>query len=152
MCVRVLIASALALLLVSCGGSAERPRTVSTTAADACGSWASPADSDSRLIGATRDSTEIRVAIPADLRAGTEVRLDWHMTSSPGTTALAMYAERAELGTSTARVQPRRVEQVDSENDYAVYITLPEAGCWRMHGERAGGKLSGDIWLAAKGR
>jgi len=152
MCVRLPMASVLALLLVSCGGSAEQARTMSTTAADACGSSASPADSDGRLIGATRDSTEIRVAIPADLHAGTEVRLNWHMTSSPGTTALAIYAERAELGTSTARVQPRQVEPVDSENDYAVYITLPEAGCWRMHGERAGGKLSGDIWVAAKGR
>jgi hypothetical protein len=73
------------------------------------------------------------------------------MTSGPGTAPLTMYAERAELGTSTARVQPRKIDPTGSENDYAVYITLPEPGCWRMHGERAGGKLSGDVWVSVRG-
>jgi hypothetical protein len=146
--VRVVTAVIIATLLLACRPDVVRAPTAAPAAADACGSWASPADFDGRLIGATADSTKIRVRVPAGLRAGTEVRLDWHMTSGPGTAPLTMYAERANLRSSTARVQPRRIDPVDSENDYAVFITLPEAGCWRMHGERGGGKLSGDIWMS----
>jgi hypothetical protein len=146
--VRVLVATIIAVFLVSCGaGSADQRNAGATSAASACGSRASSADADGRLIGATLDSTKIRVAVPSPVRAGAEVRLDWHMTSGPGTAPLTMYAERAVLGIFTVRVQPRRVEPAGSENDYTVYITLPEVGCWRMHSERAGGKLSGDIWL-----
>ena len=135
------------MVVGSCGGSTGQPRVVAgaTTAATPCGSWASRADADGRLIGATGDSTKIRVAVPASVRAGTEVRLDWHMTSPPGTAPLAMYAERSELRGVT--VQPRTIEPAASGDDYAVYITFPDAGCWRMHGERAGGKLAGDVWL-----
>jgi hypothetical protein len=149
---RLLVSSVVAFALLSCGtGSADQPNAAATGAVDACGTRASTADSDGRLIGATGDSTKIRVAVPASIRPGTEVRLDWYMTSGPGTAPLTMYAERAELGTSTAQVQPRKVDPVGSEHDYAVYITLPEGGCWRMHGERAGGKLSGDIWVSVRG-
>jgi hypothetical protein len=150
MSVRIVMSMVIVVMfLASCGGSAGQPRAlaVATTAATPCGSWASPADSDGRLIGATRDSTEIRVAVPAPVRARTEVRLDWHMTAGPGALPLAMYAERAELSEPSIRLQPRAIEP-NSGDDYAVYLTFPNAGCWRMHGERLGGKLSGDVWLS----
>jgi hypothetical protein len=138
-----------AMLLGSCDGSARQPRVLAeaTTTANPCGSWASSADTDGRLIGATRDSTKIRVAVSAPVRAGTEVRLDWHMTAGPGALPLTMYVERAELSEPFVRVPPRAIEPSASADDYAVYITFPDAGCWRMHGERVGGKLSGDVWL-----
>ena len=147
MSVRAILSTIMVILLGSCGGLAGQPSAGPTTAANTCGSWASSVETDGRLIGATRDSTKIRVAVPASVRAGTEVRLDWHMTSGPGTSPLTMYAERAELSEATVRVQPRTIEPADSADDYAVYITFPDAGCWRMHGERAGGKLAGDVWL-----
>src|SRR5687768_8670404 len=149
MSVRVVWLVIVLMLLGSCGGSAGQPRVLAgaTTAATPCGSWASPADSDGRIIGATGDSTKIRVAVPAPVRARTEVRLDWHMTAGPGALPLTMYAERAELSEPSVRLQPRAIEPADSGDDYAVYITFPDAGCWRMHGERLGGKLSGDVWL-----
>ena len=138
------------MLLQSCGGSVGQPSVLvgATTAATPCGSWASSADTDGRLIGATLDSTKIRVAVPPSLRAGTEVRLDWHMTSPPGTSPLTMYAERVELSGASVRMPPRAIEPAASGDDYAVHITFPDAGCWRMHGERAGGKLAGDVWLS----
>ena len=138
------------MLMGSCGGSTGQPTVIAgaTTAATPCGSWASSADTDGRLIGATRDSTKIRVAVPTSVRAGTEVRLDWHMTSGPGTSPLTVHAERAELSEPSVRVPPRTIEPAASGDDYAVYITFPDAGCWRMHGERGGGKLAGDVWLS----
>lgn len=66
------------------------------------------------------------------------------MTSGPGTAALTVYAEHSD----GSRAAPSSIDAVSAEgNDYVVNIKFPKPGCWRLHSERAGGKLSGDLWL-----
>ena len=106
-----------------------------------CGPQASPRDAAGALIGSTRDSTTIRVQAPIEIRAATEIALPWHMAG--GVTApLTVYGQHPD----GSRLDPRSIDAIN-QDDYLVKILFPKAGCWRLHSERANGKLSGDLWL-----
>lgn len=99
-------------------------------------------DASGRLLGTTIDSTTILVGTPAEVRPGMDLTFQWHMTSGLLGDPLSVYAQYGD-GT---RVRPRLIETVGPD-DFLVRVTLPIAGCWRLHSERTGGKLSGDVWL-----
>lgn len=125
------------------GGPGQTSRAGSLAPEDtaACGPQASLRDEAGALIGSTRDSTTISVRTPVEIRATTETTLSWHMTG--GLTApLTVYGEHPD----GSRLDPRSIDAI-SQDDYVVRIRFPKAGCWRLHSERANGKLSGDLWL-----
>jgi hypothetical protein len=101
-------------------------------------SWRDPAG---RLMGTTRDSTAILVNVPAEVRAGIENTFDWQMTSGE-TSPLTVYAQYGD----GSRITPSIIETVGPD-DFRVQLAFPQPGCWRLHSERIGGKLSGDVWL-----
>lgn len=110
-------------------------------------------DAQGWLTGASPNTTTIRVLTPRVMRAGSEVLLYWYMTSGPGTARLTVYAE----GPTGARTVPRAIDDVFTgslvtQDDYIVFLTFPEAGCWRLRGERANGKTFGDVWLSVAPR
>ncbi|MDQ6871980.1 MAG: hypothetical protein M3037_08185 [Gemmatimonadota bacterium] len=101
-------------------------------------SWRDPAG---RLMGTTRDSTAILVSVPAEVRATIENAFDWEMTSGEAS-PLTVYAQYAD----GSRVAPRSIETLGSDT-FRVRLVFPKSGCWRLHSERIGGKLSGDVWV-----
>ncbi len=101
-------------------------------------SWRDPAG---RLIGTTRDSTAILVTVPADVRAGIELTFNWQMTSGEAS-PLIVYAQFGD----GSRIAPNSIARVGPD-DFIVRLVFPKPGCWRMHSDRIGGKLSGDVWI-----
>ena len=112
-----------------------------------CGSQTSGRDVDGALIGSTRDSKTIRVAAPQEVRATLETAFQWRMT---GNSTFNVYAEAPDRPVGAwgglPRVDPSALEPIDAERR-SVRIIFPTAGCWRLHSERAGGKLAGDVWI-----
>jgi hypothetical protein len=138
---------ALAITLLSaCGGGAAFGQAVSP-ATDLCGAERSVRDTDGTLVGSTLDSTTVRVAAPQGIRATAETTFRVLMT---GGTPFKVYAEqpRGPFGAwgRLSRVAPRTVEPVGNDT-WMVRMTFPTPGCWRLHTEIAGGKLSGDVWV-----
>ena len=130
----------LALALAACGGAIQPGTAVSSAPTGGCGVKASQRDATGALIGSSGDSTTIRVTTPQDLRAGSEGALQFYMT---GVSPLTVYAENP----NGARVTPRAID-ITSADEFVVRLTFPTPGCWRIHSERAGGKLAGDVWLS----
>jgi len=112
-----------------------------------CGSQTSGRDVDGALIGSTRDSTTIRVGAPQEIRATLETAFQWRIT---GNSAFNVYAEAPDGPVGAwgrlPRVDPSAIEPIDAER-WSVRMAFPTAGCWRLHSERAGGKLAGDVWI-----
>jgi hypothetical protein len=121
--------------------AAKSPTTVS------CGSQTSGRDVDGALVGSTRDSTTIRVGAPQEIRVALETTFQWRMT---GNSTFKVYAEAPDGPVGAwgrlPRVDPSAVEVVDGDT-WTVRMSFPAAGCWRLHSERAGGKLAGDVWV-----
>jgi len=105
-----------------------------------CGAT-SPRDAAGRLIGTTRDSTAILVTGPADVGAGTDLTFTWQMTSGDAS-PLIVYAQHAD----GSRIAANSIEPLGSD-DFVVRLVFPKPGCWRLHSDRIGGKLSGDVWI-----
>jgi hypothetical protein len=99
-------------------------------------------DATGRLIGTTGDSTAILVGVPAEVRPEVEITFDWHMTSSGLASPLTVYAQYGD----GSRITPASIETVGPD-DFRVQLAFPKPGCWRLHSERIGGKLSGDVWI-----
>jgi hypothetical protein len=116
--------------------------TASADYANADCSATSRRDATGRLIGTTGDSTAILVSAPPDLRAGAEITFAWYMTSGGLASPFTVYAQYGD----GSRVTPRSIETVGPD-DFRVHLAFPKPGCWRLHSERIGGKLSGDVWL-----
>jgi hypothetical protein len=96
-----------------------------------------------RVIGTTRDSTAILVTMPADVRADTELTFNWEMTAgSLEASPLTVYAQFGD----GLRITPNVIERIGPD-DFIVRLVFPKPGCWRLHSERIGGKLSGDLWI-----
>jgi hypothetical protein len=136
------------VLISACGGSPTLTgqATLSPTTVS-CGSQTSARDTDGALVGSTLDSTTIRVGAPQEIRVDLETTFQWQMT---GNSTFNLYAE-APNGPVGAygrfpRVDPSAVEVTGSDS-WSVRMTFPAAGCWRLHSERAGGKLAGDVWI-----
>jgi len=107
-----------------------------------CGAQASQRDGLGHLVGVTKDATTILVTPLSIPQPRVDMWFDWYMTSSPGTAALTLYAQ-AEDG---SRIAPTSIMDTGPDR-FLVELAFPRAGCWRLHSERAGGQLSGDIWL-----
>lgn len=152
-CMRLVVLLVAPAFLFACGGGTLTKQATASSQASAgptsvqCGSEKSERDAAGKLIGSTRDSTTIRIAAPQEIRVADEVIFQWHMT---GVSPLNVTAEQAaglvgDWG-RLPRVDPTAVEAV-GDDAWIVRMTFPTAGCWRLHSERAGGKLSGDVWI-----
>ena len=149
----ILIVTALTGCSAAATASSPRatPEVTVTSAVDTppCGPERSQRDAASLLVGTTGDSTSIRVGAPSEVRAGAESTFEWHMTGNENDT-LIVYAEQpaGPVGAwgRLPRVDPVAIEPI-SRDTWVVRLTLPAAGCWRLHSGRAGGKLAGDIWI-----
>jgi hypothetical protein len=144
---RTLVLALIAGLATACDGGAAFGQTAASPATDLCSAERSVRDTDGTLVGSTLDTTTIRVAAPQEIRATAETTFRVLMT---GVSPLNVYAEqpRGAVGAwgRLSRVDPRTVELAGSDT-WMVRMTFPTAGCWRLHTERAGGKLSGDVWV-----
>jgi hypothetical protein len=150
---RVIACALLSALLFACGGTArtDAGREVGTASSSPisllCGPERSSRDAAGLLIGSTSDSTTIRIAAPAEVRAEAESTFQWRMT---GNEALNAYAEQpgGPVGAwgRLPRVDPNAIQSLGGDA-WTVRLTFPSAGCWRLHSERAGGKLAGDVWI-----
>jgi hypothetical protein len=109
---------------------------------DDCGAQTSQFDAVGHLVGVTKDSTTILVRPLADLRPEIESWFDWYMTSDPGDAALTVYAQQGDR----PKVAPTLIAPTGA-NTALVRFVFPQPGCWRLHAERAGGTLSGDLWV-----
>ncbi|MDQ6876186.1 MAG: hypothetical protein M3082_00500 [Candidatus Dormibacteraeota bacterium] len=105
----------------------------------------SPRDTNGRLIGATLDTTTIRVGTPPQVRADEPVSFDWQMTSGEYWADVSPLNVYAEYGDGT-RVIALSIENTGIDA-YRVQLVFPKPGCWRLHSERVGGKISADTWL-----
>jgi len=137
-----------AALVGACGGSTG-PATQVTgiPMVPQCGSQTSMRDADGALVGSTRDTTTIRVGAPQEIRAALETTFQYHMT---GNAAFNVYAEAPDGPVGAygrlPRVDPSAIEPTGTDR-WAVRMAFPTAGCWRLHSERAGGKIAGDVWI-----
>lgn len=107
-----------------------------------CGAQTSQLDSVGNLVGLTRDTTTILVRPLSDVRPDVETWFDWYMTSAPGTLPLTVYAQYGD----GSRITPTLIMATGPDR-FLVRLVFPKPGCWRLNSERAGGKLSGDVWL-----
>ena len=121
------------------------PQPAVVFATPSCGAEASPRDADGKLIGATRDTTTIRVKAPQPIRAGLESTFEWYMQ---GTSDLVVYAENPQLPLQAFgryfRVDPTAVDLLATDT-WTVRMTIPAAGCWHFQTRR--GVVSGDLWV-----
>jgi hypothetical protein len=144
---RPLLLALIAGFATACGGGAAFGQAAVSPATDLCGAERSVRDTDGTLVGSTLDTTTIRVAAPQEIRASAETTFRVLMT---GVSPLNVYAEqpRGPVGAwgRLSRVDPRTVEPAGNDA-WMVRMTFPTAGCWRLHTQRAGGKLSGDVWV-----
>jgi hypothetical protein len=142
---RTLVLALVAGLATACG--ATFGPAAANPAADLCSADRSVRDTDDTLVGSTLDSTTTRVAAPQEIRATTETTFRVLMT---GVSPLNVYAEQpgGPVGAwgRLPRVDASTLEPVGNDT-WMVRMTFPTAGCWRLRTERAGGKLSGDVWV-----
>ena len=144
---RLVLLLVTAAFVLACGGGALAKQAAASPTPVLCGAELSARDAAGTLVGSTHDSTTIRIAAPQELRAGVETSFRWQMT---GISALNVYGEQpaGPVGAwgRLPRVDPSAVEAVGHDT-WVVRLTFPTAGCWRLHSERAGGKLAGDVWV-----
>jgi len=137
-----------AALVSACAGSrSSATQATGIPMVPLCGSQTSGRDTDGALVGSTGDTTTIRVGAPQEIRADLETTFQYRMT---GNAAFNVYAE-APNGPVGAwgrlpRVDPSAIQPTGTDG-WAVRMTFPTAGCWRLHSERAGGKIAGDVWI-----
>jgi hypothetical protein len=140
----VVLASA---LVAACSRSTTLTEQATASPAAALCGQTSGRDADGALVGSTADSTTIRVRAPQEIRAALETTFQWRMT---GNSTFNVYAEAPDGPVGAfgrlPRVDPSSVQAVDSDR-WTVRMIFPVAGCWRLHSERAGGKLAGDVWI-----
>lgn len=145
---RLVNAILVAALVGACGGSTGLTRQATAIpTAPLCGSQTSGRDADGALVGSTADSTTIRVRAPQEIRAALETTFQWFMT---GNSTFNVYAEAPDGPVGAfgrlPRVDPSAIEPIDADR-WTVRMSFPAAGCWRLHSERAGGKLAGNVWI-----
>jgi hypothetical protein len=124
-----------------------QPQPASLFATPSCGPEASARDADGKLIGATQNTTTIRVKAPQLIRAGVESTFEWYM-EGPTNAELVVYAENPlrplQAFGRYYRVDPTAVHLV-AKDTWAVRMTIPTAGCWHFQTQR--GVLYGDLWV-----
>jgi len=107
-----------------------------------CGAQTSQLDSAGNLVGVTKDATTILVRPLSEVRTGVETWFDWYMTAAPGSSPLSAYAQYGD----GSRIAPSLIMPTGPDR-FLVRLVFPTSGCWRLNSERAGGKLSGAVWL-----